>query len=265
MPGVARVLGKTGVVVGLGLVLIGPNVQGADAILPAPGTIASGHKAIPQKTAGKAPAKTTSKAKKARHKAKARHKPRTATARQSQAGADLKPGTYAPAIVTSPARAHRARTHSAKTHPAGAKPRTTAKKHHKPAGTTPKPPTRSRMNPVIHHQRRPSLAGSWSLFGGEFKFAKIGSRTISDAVISQRIGVFCPAVNDQDGQLVVRQIDKMDYLGTWEWFNPKTCESAGYGTVKIMVWRDKMTATFTAYPPPGTPGPPDTTMMERLP
>jgi len=122
------------------------------------------------------------------------------------------------------------------------------------------------MNPVVHrhHRRHPSLAGTWSLFGGEFKFSRIGVGTISDTVISQRIGVFCPAVNDQDGQLVVRPIDKLDYIGTWQWFNPKTCQSAGYGTVKIMVWRDKLTATFTAYPPPGVPGPPDTTMMERL-
>lgn len=260
MPGVVRVLGKTGIVVGLGLVLVGPTVQGADAILPAPGKTAAGYKVIPEKTTGKTPAKATSKAKKTMGEAKAKHKPRTVTARQYQVGADLKPGTVTRTIGTRPAK-----THPARTHLAGTKPKSLAKKHPKPPVTTRKLPTRSRMNPVIQHRQRPSLAGSWSLFGGEFKFAKIGTRTISDAVISQRIGVFCPKVNDQDGQLVVRQIDKMDYIGTWQWFNPKTCESAGYGSVKIMVWRDKMTATFTAYPPPGTPGPPDTTMMERLP
>jgi hypothetical protein len=262
MPGVARVLGKTGVVVGLGLVLIGPTVQGADAILPPPGTTAAGHEIIPEKATGKAPAKVAGQAKKAKSKAKAKHRQRTATARQSQVGADLKPGVYTSPIVTRPAKSHPARTHLTGTKP---KSKSAAKEHRKPPVTTPKLPTKSRMNPVVHHRPRPSLAGSWSLFGGEFKFGKVGARTISDAVISQRIGVFCPKVNDQDGQLVVRQIDKMDYLGTWEWFNPKTCESAGYGTVKIMVWRDRLTATFTAYPPPGTPGPPDTTMMERIP
>jgi len=151
----------------------------------------------------------------------------------------------------------------AKTHPTKTQPG----KHPKPPAKSPVPksPTRSTMNPEVHHPPRPSLDGDWSLFGGEFKFGQIGTKTISDAVISQRIGVFCPKVNDQDGQLVVRQIDESDYIGTWQWFNPRTCESAGYGTVKIMVWRDKMRATFTAYPPAGQAGPPDTTMMERLP
>jgi hypothetical protein len=309
MPGVARVLGKAGVVVGLGLVLIGPTAPGADAVLPAPGITAAGYKIISEKAAGKATAKVTGQAKKTKSNAKAKqakakqakakhakpeHKQRTATARQSQVGADLKPGVRTSPIVTNPAsthpartrpasthpartrpasthpasihpaRSHPARTHPPRTHLAGPKPKSPAKKHPNPPVTTPKPPITSRMNPVIHRRHRPSLAGSWSLFGGEFKFAKVGTRTISDTVISQRIGVFCPKVNDQDGQLVVRQLDKMGYIGTWEWFNPKTCESAGYGTVKIMVWRDKLTATFTAYPPPGTPGPPDTTMMERL-
>lgn len=269
MPGVARVLGKTGLAVGLGLVLIGPTVQGADAILPAPGKTAAGHETDAKTTPAKASSKSKSKSR------KVRHRPRSAASRQVQSGADLKPGAYTAPIVTRPATNHPAANHPATNHPA-TNHRTTTRpvktspgKDPKPPGTAPttKPPTRSRMNPVVHrhHRRRPSLAGTWSLFGGEFKFARIGVRTISDMVISQRIGVFCPAVNDQDGQLVVEQLDKRDYLGTWQWFNPKTCESAGYGTVKIMVWRDKLTATFTAYPPPGQPGPPDTTMMERLP
>jgi hypothetical protein len=321
MPGVARVLGKTGIAVGLGLVLIGPSVQSADAILPAPGKTAVGHETGSRGTPAKASAKVKASVKaksgaRGRAKSKARHKPRSAAARQAQSAADLRPGTYPPPIVTHratnhratnhratnhpatnhpatnhpatnhpatnhPATNHPATNHPATNHPAAPKPKSPAKthpamthpartspgKHPKPPATTRKPPTRSRMNPVVHrhHRRRPSLAGTWSLFGGEFKFSRIAVRTISDTVISQRIGVFCSAVNDQDGQLVVRQLDKRDYIGTWQWFNPKTCESAGYGTVKIMVWRDKLTATFTAYPPAGTPGPPDTTMMERLP
>ncbi|HET7018210.1 MAG TPA: hypothetical protein VFI65_30105 [Streptosporangiaceae bacterium] len=267
MPGVAGVLGKTGLVVGLGLVLIGPTVQGADAILPAPGKTAAGHetdaKTTPAKASSRSKASSKSKANR-----KARHKPRAAS-RQVQFGADLKPGAYTAPIVTHRATNHRATNHRATNHRATTRPaKTHPGKHPKPPGTTPKTkaPTRSRTNPVIrlHRRRHPSLAGTWSLFGGEFKFARTGLRTISDTVISQRIGVFCPAVNDQDGQLVVRQIDKFDYIGTWQWFNPKTCESAGYGSVKIMVWRDKLTATFTAYPPAGQPGPPDTTKMERL-
>jgi len=258
MPGVARVLGKTGLAVGLGLVLIGPTVQGADAILPAPGKTAAGHEIDAKTTPAKATSKSKASSKSKARQKKTRQKPRSAATRPVQSIADLKPGAYTAPVVTRPA----------KTHPAGSRPKPPTKtppgKH--PRNPVTKPPTRSRMNPVVHrhHRRHPSLAGTWSLFGGEFKFSRIAVATISDTVISQRIGVFCPAVNDQDGQLVLRQIDKLDYIGTWQWFNPKTCESAGYGTVRIMVWRDKLTATFTAYPPPGIPGPPDATRMERL-
>jgi len=256
MPGVARGLGKAGLALGLGLVLIGPTIQGADAILPAPGKTSAGRGALPAKTTAPQ-AKSTAKAR-SRPKAKSRRKPHLSAAVQIQIGADLQPGVYTAPIVTRPAKK--------RTHPPATKPKSKTHPSKHPR-TTParKPATRSRMNPVILHRSRPSLIGTWSLFGGEFRFGKSGARTIADAVISQRIGVFCPKVNDQDGQLVVRQIDKYDYIGTWQWFNPKTCQSAGYGAVKIMVWRDKLTATFTAYPPPGQPGPPDTTMMERVP
>jgi hypothetical protein len=267
MPGVARGLGKAGLAIGLGLVLIGPAAQGADAILPAPGKTASGQEIGPAKTASpqvKTKAKTRSKHK-PKSKATAKHKRHPSAARQFQVGADLRPGVYAAPIVIRPART--------RAHPAGTKRKSPAKtkshpgRHPKRQGTTParKLPTRSRMNPVVRHRRHPSLAGTWSVFGGEFKFSRTGVGTISDSVITQRIGVFCPKVNDQNGQLVLRLVDKMDYVGTWQWFNPKTCESAGYGMVKITVWRDKLTATFTAYPPSGQAGPPDTTMMQRLP
>jgi hypothetical protein len=269
MPGVARGLGKAGLAIGLGLVLIGPTVQGADAILPAPGKTASGHETVSAKTAApqvKAKAKTTSKHK-SKSKATAKHKRRPSAASQFQVGADLRPGVYTAPIVTRPART--------RAHPAGNKRKSPGKTGTKtgtkthpgkpPKRPIRKPPTRSRMNPVVHQRRHPSLAGTWSLFGGEFKFSRTGVGTISDTVIAQRIGVFCPTVNDQDGQLVLRLVDKLDYVGTWQWFNPKTCQSAGYGMVKIMVWRDKLTATFTAYPPSGQAGPPDTTMMDRLP
>ena len=229
MPGVARGLGKAGLAIGLGLVLIGPTAQGADAILPAPGQTASGHQIVPAKAAA---SKANNKAKtRGRHrpksKATAKHKRRPSAASQIQVGADLQPGVYTAPIVTRPTRT--------RTHPAGTKRQSPAKtktgtrthpgKH--PKRPIRKPPTRSRMNPVVHHRRHPSLAGTWSLFGGEFKFSRTGVGTISDTVIAQRIGVFCPNVNDQDGQLVLRLVDKMDYVGTWQWFNPKTCQSAG--------------------------------------
>jgi hypothetical protein len=262
MPGVTRGLGKAGLAIGLGLVLIGPTIQGADAILPAPGKTASGREIGPAtKTAPKAnsQAKTTSKS-----KATAKHKRPPSVASQIQVGADLQPGVYTAPIVTRPART--------RTHPAGTKRKSPGKtktgtkthpgKH--PKRPARKPPTRSRMNPVVHHRSHPSIAGTWSLFGGEFKFSRTGVQTISDTVIAQRIGVFCPTVNDQAGQIVLRLVDKLDFVGTWQWFNPKTCQSAGYGMVKITVWRDKLRATFTAYPPVGQPGPPDTTMMERV-
>lgn len=266
MPGVPRGLGKASLAIGLGLVLIGPTIQGADAILPAPGKTASGQEIGPATTSAtkaKSQAKTPTKGKPTtKRKTTPKHKARPSMASLIQAGADLQPGVYTAPIVIHPAKT--------RNHPAGTKPKSPAKtKSHagKHPGTTPtrKPPIRSRMNPVVSHRARPSLAGTWSLFGGEFKFSRTGVQTISDTVIAQRIGVFCPKVNDQDGQLVLRLVDKMDYVGTWQWFNPKTCQSAGYGMVKIMVWRDKLTATFTAYPPSGQAGPPDTTMMKRLP
>jgi hypothetical protein len=266
MPGVARGLGKAGLAIGLGLVLIGPTMQGADAILPAPGKTASGRELGPAGTSAhkaKSQAKTRSKHK-PKSKTTAKSKPRPSVESQIQAGADLQPGVYTAPIVTRPAKT-RAHPGTKRKSPAKTKPGTKAHPGKQPKRPVSKRPTRSRMNPVVQHRSRPSLAGTWSLFGGEFKFSRTGVQTISDTVIAQRIGVFCPEVNDQDGQLVLRLVDKMDYVGTWQWFNPKTCQSAGYGMVKIMVWRDKMTATFTAYPPSGEPGPPDTTMMQRLP
>jgi hypothetical protein len=264
MPGVARGLGKAGLAIGLGFALIGPAAQGADAILPAPGQTASGYQIVPAKTVApqsKSKAKTRSEHN-SKSKATARHKRHPSAARQFQAGADLQPGVYTAPIVIHPATT---RTHPAR--PKRKSPAKTGTKTHParhPKRPVRKAPTRSRMNPVVQHRRHPSLAGTWSLFGGEFKFSRTGVGTISDKVITQRIGVFCPKVNDQDGELVLRLVDKMDYVGTWQWFNPKTCQSAGYGTVRIMVWRDKLRATFTAYPPSGQPGPPDTTTMERF-
>ena len=73
MPGVARVLGKTGLAVGLGLVLVGPTVQGADAILP-PAKASAGHHAVPAKAPkSKAPKSKTPKSKASRSRARHRH------------------------------------------------------------------------------------------------------------------------------------------------------------------------------------------------
>src|SRR5579863_2819433 len=160
MPGVARGLGKAGVAIGLGLVLIGPSAQGADAILPAPGTTAVGAHAVPEVTAPKVKTKAKTRSKqKSRSKAAAKHGPNPSAARQVQIEADLQPGVYT--IVTHPARTG--------THPAGTKPGSPAtthpRKHPRHPGTTPtrkprtrkstarktparKLPTRSKMNPV---------------------------------------------------------------------------------------------------------------------
>ncbi len=92
MPGVARGLGKAGLAIGLGLVLIGPAAQGADAILPAPGKTASGHEIVPAKMASpqvKTKAKTRSK-----------HKPKSKATGQAQAasvGSAPVPGRGRPA------------------------------------------------------------------------------------------------------------------------------------------------------------------------
>jgi hypothetical protein len=98
-----------------------------------------------------------------------------------------------------------------------------------------------------------TIAGRWLFLFGDFEFRYSGGRTFTDDVISQRPGVACPKVNDQDGQVLLRQsaAHPLIYTGTWEWFNPASCASAGFGRISIQLWRTKPFANVTAYPPAG--------------
>jgi hypothetical protein len=107
--------------------------------------------------------------------------------------------------------------------------------------------------------------GSWDLANGIFEFNRIGTgRTFADVVVRQRPGVFCPKINDQDHQMVLRHARGRIYTGTWAWFYVDTCEFAGYGALTVTVWWDGERATFVADPPKGLPGLSHTFYMDRV-
>ena len=118
------------------------------------------------------------------------------------------------------------------------------------------------QTPVPH-----TVAGRWSFLLGDFEFAKTGvPGTFTDRVIDQRLGVFCPKVNDRDGQIVLRgkKDDWRVYTGTWQWFYPSSCKFAGYGRITVTLWQTRPYAYVTAYPPKGIRNAPDTFLIERI-
>jgi hypothetical protein len=127
-------------------------------------------------------------------------------------------------------------------------------------------PPAAPSHPVAQPPVPRTIAGSWSILFGQFDFVRTASQgTFTDRVIDQRLGVFCPKVNDQNGQFVLHR-DRRNwrvYTGTWEWFNPSTCKPAGYGRVSVLLWRYKPYAFFTAYPPPGARGSADEFRINR--
>jgi hypothetical protein len=112
----------------------------------------------------------------------------------------------------------------------------------------------------------PSLVGSWTIFGGVFRFVKTGRNTYRDQVIKQRPGVFCPRVNDQNGQIVLHRLHRHGryYAGTWQWFYSDNCKPAGFGPVTFILWRAGTIGVFTADPPAGKDGAPITTTVNRV-
>src|SRR5580658_5470456 len=103
-----------------------------------------------------------------------------------------------------------------------------------------------------------TIAGSWSFLFGTFDFVRTGTlSTYTDKVIAQRPGVFCPKVNDQNGQIVLHQNKANNwrvYTGTWQWFYPRTCKFAGYGRVTVILRTARPGAFFISYPPTGDLG-----------
>jgi hypothetical protein len=109
-----------------------------------------------------------------------------------------------------------------------------------------------------------SIAGRWSIAGGVFEFIATGPKNFTNKVIKQRTGIFCPSVNDHNGQIKLTHVSKFVYTGKWEWFWTNTCQSSGYGTVRITMDTNGRTAHFTADPPAGENGTPESYTLRRI-
>jgi hypothetical protein len=112
-----------------------------------------------------------------------------------------------------------------------------------------------------------TIVGKWHVQGGIFRFYKEAKpkNTYTDQVIKQRTGVFCPKVNDHNKQIVVHKSAKNPrvYTGSWKWFYTGSCSFAGWGPVKITLWKSYKSATFVSDPPKGTSGEPETFTITR--
>jgi hypothetical protein len=112
---------------------------------------------------------------------------------------------------------------------------------------------------------RPSLTGAWGFQGGIFKFARNKRGQFVDTVVKQRAGVFCPNVNDKNGQIVLtQQKNPLVYKGTWKWFYTGSCAFAGNGPTAITVARSGKTAVVVSTPPAGLGGSVETFTITRL-
>lgn len=113
-----------------------------------------------------------------------------------------------------------------------------------------------------------TIAGEWSFANGILRFYRTRDRnaeTYTDQVIMQRPSVFCPNVNDQNGQIVLTRVKHSRiFTGVWLWFYTSNCKFAGYGPVTITVWWDNQTAYFVSKPPPGLTGPSTTFVLQRI-
>ena len=137
-----------------------------------------------------------------------------------------------------------------------AEPRHVTAAHAKPAGAGV-----PHARPARH---RPTIVGEWEFGNGLFVFYRTAT-TFTDKVALQRPSVFCPNVNDQDGQIVLhRRPHSLVYTGTWQWFYISSCKFAGYGPLTIQVWPAGEKATFVSAPPPGLHGPTNTFTLYRV-
>jgi|HubBroStandDraft_5_1064220.scaffolds.fasta_scaffold347910_2 hypothetical protein len=102
----------------------------------------------------------------------------------------------------------------------------------------------------------PSLTGTWNFSGGIFKFAKEKNGRFTDTVVKQRPGVFCPNVNDKNGQIVLtkQKRNPREYKGTWKWFYTGSCVFAGNGPITITLSASGGTARLVSDPPSGLGG-----------
>jgi hypothetical protein len=112
---------------------------------------------------------------------------------------------------------------------------------------------------------RPSLAGSWNVQGGVFRFARNSHGQFVDTVVKQRPGVFCPAINDKSDQIVLTQQKKnpLEYKGTWKWFF-SSCSFAGNGPTTITLSANGRTAKLVSDPPSGIGGSVEIFTIKRI-
>jgi Copper binding proteins, plastocyanin/azurin family len=108
------------------------------------------------------------------------------------------------------------------------------------------------------------LVGRWEMAGGIFEFVEQGSGMFTNRVIRQRTGVVCGAVNDRNGQLVLRKKAERVYVGTWQWFDTTSCQRAGRGAITITVAKKGATAKMVALPPPGVESPTITLTLTKV-
>jgi hypothetical protein len=112
-----------------------------------------------------------------------------------------------------------------------------------------------------------TVVGKWKMSGGIFRFYKTKAKnTYTDQVIKQRTNVFCPKVNDQNKQIWLHQSSKNPrvYNGKWKWFYTSSCAFAGWGAVKLTLWKSYKKASFVSDPPKGLSGSPETFIIKRI-
>ena len=97
------------------------------------------------------------------------------------------------------------------------------------------------------------IEGRWSMGGGIVELRAVDGG-FSSFWISQRPGLLCPEIDDQDGDMRLGG-SGLSYTGTWNWVSGsrdgRDCESIGRGPVVVTVSSDGRTAQLEADAPAG--------------
>ena len=97
------------------------------------------------------------------------------------------------------------------------------------------------------------IEGRWAMGGGVVELRADGEG-FSSHWIRQRPDILCPAIDDQDGDMLLEG-GGASYTGTWNWVlsrrGGRSCESIGRGPVTITVSDDASTARLEADAPAG--------------
>jgi hypothetical protein len=109
------------------------------------------------------------------------------------------------------------------------------------------------MIPTAPASAAEPIEGRWSMGGGIVELrAEDGG--FASRWISQRPGILCPGIDDQDGDMRLEG-SGLSYTGTWNWVSGsrdgRDCESIGRGPVVVTVSADGQTAQLEADAPAG--------------